>query len=174
MSAYLALKCQYSQDRLPECRIEALRLQDSTSKIPLSTKAWSPTAPSPQSDPETYVGLFGTSQRCPAALLHTWVTDHVRSIHVHPRFYGSGASGLVLCQSRNGSCRRYGEGSQYGPRYYAIRTRLHKDLLTGQKSIRTISDDERLKMSLPQACCYCGSKEKLSWPFTGVVASALP
>jgi 5-methylcytosine-specific restriction endonuclease McrA len=54
------------------------------------------------------------------------------------------------------------KAAQYGPRYYAIRTRLHKDLLTGQKSIRTISDDERLKMSLPQTCCYCGSNERLS------------
>jgi hypothetical protein len=51
---------------------------------------------------------------------------------------------------------------RYGPGYYAIRTRAHKGFLTDQMSIRSITDDERLKMTLPQACCYCGSKERLS------------
>jgi HNH endonuclease len=52
--------------------------------------------------------------------------------------------------------------AKYGPRYYAIRTRLHKGFLTGQTSIHSLTDDERLKMTLPQSCCYCGTKERLS------------
>jgi hypothetical protein len=52
--------------------------------------------------------------------------------------------------------------SSYGPKYYAIRTRLHKGFLTGTSKFRPFDDDERVKMVMPQACSYCGSAEKLS------------
>jgi hypothetical protein len=42
-----------------------------------------------------------------------------------------------------------------------IRARLYKGLRGGTMNIGPIADDERLKMILPQACCYCGSNQHL-------------
>ena len=50
----------------------------------------------------------------------------------------------------------------YGPLHYSIRKRLYNGLLSGDMGIRPLAEDERLKMILPQSCCYCSSAEKLA------------
>jgi len=50
----------------------------------------------------------------------------------------------------------------YGRIQFMVRARLYKGLNTGKMSIGPIADDEKLKMILPQACCYCASKQNLS------------
>jgi hypothetical protein len=55
------------------------------------------------------------------------------------------------------------EGSiKYTKTHHIIRSRLFKGLVTGRMSMRSLYDDERLKMTLPQCCSYCGSRERLS------------
>jgi len=55
-----------------------------------------------------------------------------------------------------------GNALTYGPMHYMIRSRLYKGLKAGTMNIGPLADDDRLKMILPQACCYCGSAEHLS------------
>ncbi len=43
-----------------------------------------------------------------------------------------------------------------------IRNRLYHGLISGRVSMRSLYDDERLKMTMPQACYYCGSAQKLA------------
>lgn len=50
----------------------------------------------------------------------------------------------------------------YGRVHFMVRARLYKGLNAGTMSIGPIADDERLKMVLPQACCYCASCDHLS------------
>ena len=50
----------------------------------------------------------------------------------------------------------------YGPLHYMVRSRLYTGLNKQTMSIGPLADDDRLKMVLPQACCYCGSRESLS------------
>lgn len=54
------------------------------------------------------------------------------------------------------------KATSYGRTHYMIRARLLKGLREGSMSVGSILDDERLKLVLPQACCYCGSRERLS------------
>lgn len=51
---------------------------------------------------------------------------------------------------------------QYGRTHYMIRAKLYKGLINGTVNIGSILDDEKLKMKMPQACCYCGSIKSLS------------
>lgn len=51
---------------------------------------------------------------------------------------------------------------KYGRTQFMIRSRLYKGLNDQTMSIGPLADDERLKMVLPQACCYCGSRDYLS------------
>ena len=51
---------------------------------------------------------------------------------------------------------------RYGPTHYMVRSRLWAGLKSGQMDIGALADDEELKMRLPQACAYCGSRECLS------------
>jgi hypothetical protein len=51
---------------------------------------------------------------------------------------------------------------RYGRTHFIIRSRLYKGLCSGSMNVGSIADDERLKMVLPQACCYCGSKQSLA------------
>jgi hypothetical protein len=46
--------------------------------------------------------------------------------------------------------------------HFIIRSRLYSGLITAKMSLGSIVDDERLKMTMPQACNYCGSHDKLS------------
>lgn len=50
----------------------------------------------------------------------------------------------------------------YGRVHFMIRARLYKGLRTGTMEIGPLADDERLKLVLPQACAYCGSRERLA------------
>jgi hypothetical protein len=51
---------------------------------------------------------------------------------------------------------------KYGRTQYMVRARLYKGLRERRLSIGPLADDERLKMVLPQACCYCGSPNSLT------------
>ena len=50
----------------------------------------------------------------------------------------------------------------YGRMHHMIRAKLFKGLTTGTMKMRTFYDDEKVKFTYPQACCYCGTTEKLS------------
>jgi hypothetical protein len=50
----------------------------------------------------------------------------------------------------------------YGRGHYAIRAKLYKGLRSGTMVMGPLADDERLKLVLPQACAYCGSRERLA------------
>lgn len=52
--------------------------------------------------------------------------------------------------------------TRYEQVHHIIRNRTYHGLITGKISMRSIFDDERLKMTLPQICVYCGSREKLA------------
>lgn len=51
---------------------------------------------------------------------------------------------------------------EYGKFNYMIRARLFKGLKEGTMNMRTIFDDEKIKLQTGQICNYCGSSEKLS------------
>ena len=54
------------------------------------------------------------------------------------------------------------KAEKYGRTQFMIRARLYSGLNRQSMNIGPLADDERLKMVLPQACCYCGSREHLS------------
>lgn len=54
------------------------------------------------------------------------------------------------------------KAAKYGRLQFVIRSRLYKGLSEGTMNIQPIAVDERLKMILPQACCYCGDNNRLS------------
>jgi hypothetical protein len=54
------------------------------------------------------------------------------------------------------------KAEKYGRIQFMIRSRLYAGLNKQAMSIGPLAEDERLKMILPQACCYCGSIECLS------------
>ena len=45
---------------------------------------------------------------------------------------------------------------------YMIRAKLFKGLKDGTMNMRTIFDDEKIKLQTGQICNYCGSTEKLA------------
>ena len=51
---------------------------------------------------------------------------------------------------------------RYSRLHFMIRGRPYRGLATQGMRIGPLADDERLKMVLPQACCYCGSREFLA------------
>lgn len=46
--------------------------------------------------------------------------------------------------------------------HHIIRSKLYRGLITESLSMRSLFDDERLKMTASQACYYCGSKLNLA------------
>jgi hypothetical protein len=54
------------------------------------------------------------------------------------------------------------KAEKYGRVHYIVRSRLYGGLRKQTMQIGPLVNDERLKMVLPQACCYCGSKEFLA------------
>jgi HNH endonuclease len=54
------------------------------------------------------------------------------------------------------------KSEKYDRIQFMIRSRLYAGLNNQTINIGPLADDERLKMILPQACCYCGSREFLS------------
>lgn len=51
---------------------------------------------------------------------------------------------------------------EYTTIHHMIRIKLFKGLVSGRMSMRSLYDDERLKMNLPQICVYCGRDDHLS------------
>lgn len=51
---------------------------------------------------------------------------------------------------------------KYGRIHHMIRAKMYNGLVSGKMSMRTIYDDERVKMRFGQTCCYCGSSHKMS------------
>ncbi|GAA5221527.1 HNH endonuclease [Membranihabitans marinus] len=51
---------------------------------------------------------------------------------------------------------------KYGTFNYIIRAKLYKGLKDETMNMRTIFDDEKIKLQTGQICNYCGSKEKLA------------
>ena len=54
------------------------------------------------------------------------------------------------------------KAEKYGRVQFMIRARLFAGLNKGTLKLGALADDERLKMVLPQACCYCGRSDFLS------------
>jgi len=54
------------------------------------------------------------------------------------------------------------QATGYGKPHYMIRARLYKGLRAGSMKLGSLLDDERLKLVLPRACCYCGVSNGLS------------
>jgi hypothetical protein len=52
--------------------------------------------------------------------------------------------------------------AKYGKLNFIIRAKLFKGLKDGTMSMRTIFDDEKIKLQTGQVCNYCGSNEKLA------------
>ena len=50
----------------------------------------------------------------------------------------------------------------YQKGHHIIRNKLYHGLLSGKLAMRSLYDDERLKMTTPQACSYCGAAEGLT------------
>jgi 5-methylcytosine-specific restriction endonuclease McrA len=51
---------------------------------------------------------------------------------------------------------------KYGRLHHMIRAKLNKGLREQTMSMASLYQDERLKMTVPQACYYCGSTSKLT------------
>lgn len=54
------------------------------------------------------------------------------------------------------------QAKKYGRRHFMVRAKLRKGFRDGSMAIRSMADDEKLKMILPQACSYCGASDNLS------------
>lgn len=52
--------------------------------------------------------------------------------------------------------------TKYERTHFSIRSRLYAGLRSGRMNLAPIVQDERLKMILPQACCYCGCSDHLT------------
>jgi 5-methylcytosine-specific restriction endonuclease McrA len=52
--------------------------------------------------------------------------------------------------------------NKYKVVHHVIRNKLYHGLISGKMSMRSLYDDERLKMTFPQACYYCGSTANLA------------
>ena len=51
---------------------------------------------------------------------------------------------------------------KYATFNYMIRSKLFKGLMEGSMNIRTIFDDEKIKLLLGNKCSYCGATDNLS------------
>ena len=54
------------------------------------------------------------------------------------------------------------ESASYQRIHHIIRSKLFSGLKKGTMAMRSLYDDERIKMTAPKACCYCGSECTLS------------
>ena len=52
--------------------------------------------------------------------------------------------------------------AKYKVVHHIIRNKMYHRLLSGKMAMRSLYDDERLKMTAPQACYYCGARGKLT------------
>ena len=51
---------------------------------------------------------------------------------------------------------------EYGRLHFMVRARLLNGLTGGTMTVGSLVEDDRLKIALPRACCYCGMAERLS------------
>ena len=51
---------------------------------------------------------------------------------------------------------------KYAPFNFMIRAKLFKGLMDGTMNIRSLFDDEKIKLVSGQKCSYCGSKNNLA------------
>ena len=51
---------------------------------------------------------------------------------------------------------------KYKKVHHIIRNKMYHGLLSGKIAMRSLYDDERLKMTAPQACYYCGAPDNLA------------
>ena len=51
--------------------------------------------------------------------------------------------------------------SKYATVDHMIRAKLQRGLIDGTMRMRSLYDDERIKMTAPQACYYCGDSHRL-------------
>ena len=52
--------------------------------------------------------------------------------------------------------------AKYNTFNFMIRAKLYKGLMTGEMNIRTLFDDEKIKLQAGQKCSYCGETESLT------------
>ena len=52
--------------------------------------------------------------------------------------------------------------SKYSTPHYMVRSKLYNGLNKETLKMGSFFKDEKLKMEMPKACCYCGTTEKLS------------
>jgi len=52
--------------------------------------------------------------------------------------------------------------TKYKVVHHVIRNKIYHGLISGKMSMRSLYHDERLKMTFPQACYYCGSTASLA------------
>lgn len=52
--------------------------------------------------------------------------------------------------------------TSYNRTHHMIKAKLLKGLMSGSMSMRSLMDDERIKMISDRSCVYCGSKQDLS------------
>ena len=52
--------------------------------------------------------------------------------------------------------------TSYQQKHFIVRSKLYSGLRKGTMKIGPFFDDERLKLILPQACCYCGGDKFLA------------
>ena len=69
------------------------------------------------------------------------------------------AFSYALLGSAHAALKR--EARKYSTVDYMIRAKLRRRLIDGTMKMRSLYDDERIKMTMPQACYYCGSVHKL-------------
>lgn len=51
---------------------------------------------------------------------------------------------------------------KYSRQHHIIRNRIYHGLMTSNVKMRTLFDDERIKLKSPQVCSYCGSRDSLA------------
>jgi hypothetical protein len=54
------------------------------------------------------------------------------------------------------------KSAKYERTHFMVRNRLYSGLRPKSMNLGPLADDDRLKMILPQACCYCGSRISLA------------
>ncbi|TVQ37363.1 MAG: HNH endonuclease [Geminicoccaceae bacterium] len=52
--------------------------------------------------------------------------------------------------------------TKYDQRHHIVRDRTYRGLVEGTIAMRSLIDDERMKMKLPQCCAYCGANGTLT------------
>ena len=52
--------------------------------------------------------------------------------------------------------------TKYKKLHHIIRNKMYHGLLSGKMAMRSLYDDERQKMTAPQACYYCGTADNLA------------